>query len=55
MIRRGSGGMADTHASGACARNRVRVQIPSSPRLSGRLAGSWPFFALLSFLRDGEI
>lgn len=28
---RGSGGMADTHASGACARNRVRVQIPSSP------------------------
>ena len=26
----GGGGTADTHASGACARTGVRVQIPSS-------------------------
>ena len=35
MTRRGSGGMADTHASGACASSGVRVQIPFSASWKG--------------------
>ena len=40
---RGGGGTADTHASGACARTGVRVQIPSSAsfRTSDRVSFAW--------------
>src|SRR3954462_9797138 len=31
VFARGSGGMADAHGSGPCARKGVRVQLPSSP------------------------
>src|SRR5262245_35444621 len=33
---RGSGGMADAHGSGPCARKGVRVQLPPSPQVRGR-------------------
>ncbi len=42
-LPRGSGGMADAHGSGPCARKGVRVQLPPSPPVVARLARAGHF------------